>query len=52
MKCVLKVNESIGVSEVIKIESFPGNLLIKRIYNSNNSQAQFLPEPENDYRSF
>ena len=52
MKYVLKVNETIGVNEVIKRGSFPANLRIKRIYNSNNLQAQFLPEPENDYRPF
>jgi len=44
MKYVLKVNETIGVNEVIKRGSFPANLRIKRIYNSNNLQAQFLQE--------
>ena len=48
----LKPNETISVNQVIRRGSFPSNLRIKRIFNSNNLQAQFLPEPENDYRPF
>ena len=48
----LKPNETISVNQVIKRGSFPSNLRIKRIFNSNNLQAQYLPEPENDYRPF
>ena len=48
----LKPNETISVNQVIRRGSFPSNLRIKRIYNSVNLQAQFLPEPQNDYRPF
>ena len=52
MTLVIKPNETISVNQVIKRGSFPSNLRIKRIFNSNNLQAQYLPEPENDYRPF
>ena len=50
MQLVLKPNETISVNQVIKRGSFPSNLRLKRIHNSQNLQAQFLPVEENDYR--
>ena len=52
MKLVLKPNETISVNQVLKRGSFPTNLRIKRIFNSDNLQAQFLPEIEDDYRPY
>ena len=52
MKLVIRPNETISVNQVIKRGSFPSNLRIKRIFNSNNLFAQFLPIEENDYRPF
>ena len=52
MKLVINPNETISVNQVIKRGSFPQNLRIKRIFNSNNLFAQFLPIEENDYRPF
>ena len=52
MNLLLKPNETISVNQIIKRGSFPTNLRIKRIFNSDNLQAQFLPPEENDYRPF
>ena len=52
MKLVIKPNETISVNQVIKRGSFPSNLRLKRIFNSDNLQAQFLPEIEDDYRPY
>ena len=52
MKLVIKPNETISVNQVIKRGSFPSNLRLKRIFNSDNLQAQFLPLEENDFRPF
>ena len=52
MKLVINPNETISVNQVIKRGSFPQNLRIKRIFNSNNLFAQFLPIEENDYRPY
>ena len=50
MKLVINPNETISVNQIIKRGSFPSNLRLKRIHNSQNLQAQFLPVEENDYR--
>ncbi len=52
MTLVIKPNKTISVNQIIKRGSFPSNLPIKRIINSNNLQAQYLLESENDYRPF
>ncbi len=52
MKLVLKQNETISVNQTIKRGSFLSNLRLKRIFNSENLQAQFLHLEENDYRPF
>lgn len=52
MKLVLKPNETISVNQVFKRGSFPTNLRIKRIFNSDNLKAEFLPEIEDDYRHY
>ena len=52
MKLVIKPNETISVNQIIKRGSFPSNLRLKRIFNSDNLQAQFLPLEENDFRPF
>ena len=52
MKLVIKPNETISVNQVIKRGSVPSTRRLKRIFNSDNLPAQFLPLEENDFRPF